>query len=265
MRSTHVHSHAYARTRQHVDEGVDAEQLDLAAHEVANPRLRHAEQLCCRGLRELPSLDQPLDLDHQVRPDPEARTLLRPKAEVAEHVPGRPLHSYPSHECLPLARAGLPAPPVPQDIAESFPGEVYVLSCRLSGLLLEGVQNVDPFVKLCQVDHPVFSFRVDPYLSNRGADRRHRLPVCSIEALLDSVDLVPCSPSGILRKRPHISSGRPHPDDHLQHPSRLYNILYNPVKPPNPALQPRRWASLATRHQPLQEQESTMTVHLDHL
>src|SRR5882724_5775204 len=225
MRSTHVHSHAYARTRQHVDEGVDAEQLDLAAHEVANPRLRHAEQLCCRGLRELPSLDQPLDLDHQVRPDLEARSLLRPKAEVAEHVPGRPLHSYPSHECLPLARAGLPAPPVPQDIAESFPGEVYVLSPRLSGLLLEGVKNVDPFVKLCQVDHPVFSFRVDPYLSNRGADRRHRLPVCSIEALLDSVDLVPCSPSGILRKRPHISSGRPHPDDHLQHPSRLYNIL----------------------------------------
>jgi len=27
----------------------------------------------------------------------------------------------------------------------------------------------------------------------------------------------------------------------------------------------RRWASLATRHQPLQEQESAMTVHLDHL
>ena len=108
----------------------------------------------------------------------------------------------------------------------------------------------DPFVKLCQVDHPVFSFRVDPYLSNRGADRRHRLPVCSIEALLDSVDLVPCSPPGILRKRSHISSGRPHPDDRLQHPSRLYNILYNPVKPPNLALQLRRWASLATRHQP---------------
>ena len=100
------------------------------------------------------------------------------------------------------------APPVPQDVSKSFPRDIYIRSPRLSGLLLEGVKNVDRLVEPRHIDHPMFSVRVDPYLPNPGSHGRYRLPVRGIEALLDCVELVACSPPGVLRKRPHISSGR---------------------------------------------------------
>src|SRR5947207_2472931 len=47
----------------------------------------------------------------------------------------------------PPSRAGPPALPVPQDVPKSFPRDIYIRSPRLSGLLLEGVKNVDRLVE----------------------------------------------------------------------------------------------------------------------
>ncbi len=51
VRSADVDPHMQAGSRQHVDKGVDAEQLDLPAYEVTNPWLGDPKHLGRRGLR----------------------------------------------------------------------------------------------------------------------------------------------------------------------------------------------------------------------
>src|SRR5436309_9877000 len=50
VRSAHVDSHTHTRPGKHVDECVDAEQLDLPAHEITNPWLRDPDQLAAISL-----------------------------------------------------------------------------------------------------------------------------------------------------------------------------------------------------------------------
>src|SRR6185437_14348217 len=44
-RFQHAHLHVQTRCRSHVDQCIEAEQVDLAAHQVRNAWLRYAEQL----------------------------------------------------------------------------------------------------------------------------------------------------------------------------------------------------------------------------
>src|SRR5690349_14901373 len=85
-------AHTASRPGQHVDEAVDAEELNLAAHEIANPRLRHSEQLRCFRLREPALVHQFSNSRHQTGSDPQVSSLVGVEAEISKHVTARSLH-----------------------------------------------------------------------------------------------------------------------------------------------------------------------------
>src|SRR2546428_13646922 len=74
---------------EHVNQGVNAEEFDFALHEVAHAGLTDAKQSCSFSLLQPPSLDNPVQLNHQVGPDAKMRGLRRGEAEVLEDVPTR--------------------------------------------------------------------------------------------------------------------------------------------------------------------------------
>src|SRR5437899_6366665 len=74
---------------EHVDQSIDTEKVHLALHQVADPGLTDAEQLCGFGLFESSIMNNPAQLNHQVRPDPKMRGLRCGEAEVLEHVSTR--------------------------------------------------------------------------------------------------------------------------------------------------------------------------------
>src|SRR3990172_8901955 len=78
--------------RQHLHQHVNAEQVDPAPDEIADARLRHAEQLRGCGLRQPPSLDQLAYVDHELRAQPQILGFLGVEPEVPEHVATRTLH-----------------------------------------------------------------------------------------------------------------------------------------------------------------------------
>src|SRR5207249_7256340 len=88
----------YARTREHVHQTLDTEQVDFPAHEVADLRLRDSKELRRRLLRELARLDHALELNHEFSTQPQTMRLLRAESEVAENVSRRSLNFY-SHRC----------------------------------------------------------------------------------------------------------------------------------------------------------------------
>jgi hypothetical protein len=79
---------ADAGAGQHVDEGLDAEQLDLSADKVADAGLGYSEELRGGVLRQLACLDQALQFRHQLSAQPKAFGLLRSEPKVFEHVSG---------------------------------------------------------------------------------------------------------------------------------------------------------------------------------
>src|SRR5882724_8537884 len=86
---SYVETDAHPCTCEHLDQSIDTEQIDPATHKIADARLRHSKQL--RGLRlgDLPSLDEPGDLPHELRSQLEAFCFLPVEAEIAEHIPTR--------------------------------------------------------------------------------------------------------------------------------------------------------------------------------
>jgi hypothetical protein len=88
---------AHSASGQHVDKRVDAEQVDLAANEIANSRLGNSKEVRSRTLRQFARSDKTPDFHHQLRAKPQALSLLRSEANVSEDIPRRPLnlHSHP--------------------------------------------------------------------------------------------------------------------------------------------------------------------------
>ncbi len=76
--------------------GIDSEEVDLPAYEVADARLRNAHQLGGLALGELTLLDELLHLDHEHGTDPKMLGLFHAKAKIGEHVPagGSDLHEH---------------------------------------------------------------------------------------------------------------------------------------------------------------------------
>src|SRR5262245_46812933 len=72
---------------EHVDQSVDAEELDLSANQIAYARLCNAEELSSVGLSEGFFLDDGAQVTHQDGPDSEVLGLLLGEAQVLEHVP----------------------------------------------------------------------------------------------------------------------------------------------------------------------------------
>lgn len=76
-------------TSQHADQGIDAEEIDSPADEVADPRLRDTEQLGRFRLGEAAILDELAYGDHESRTDPQVLGFILVEAQVPEYVSAR--------------------------------------------------------------------------------------------------------------------------------------------------------------------------------
>ena len=64
------------RMSEHCDQRIDAESVNLPSNEITHPRLSHAEEIGCLGLRKSARLDHFAESDHQVGPHLEVLGLL---------------------------------------------------------------------------------------------------------------------------------------------------------------------------------------------
>jgi hypothetical protein len=80
------YSYPHAETREHVDQGVGAEQVDSTAQEVAYSWLRYTKSGGRCGLRQVAALDLLLQAQHQARPHQEMLRFVSRKAQVSENV-----------------------------------------------------------------------------------------------------------------------------------------------------------------------------------
>jgi hypothetical protein len=80
---------AHSSAREHVDQRVYAEQVDLATNEIAYPRLGNSKEVCRRTLRQFARPDKTPYFHHQLSAKPQALSLLRSEANISEHIPRR--------------------------------------------------------------------------------------------------------------------------------------------------------------------------------
>ena len=78
-----------AGSGEHVNERIETEQFDSAAHEVADPRLRHAEEGCRLALGQSFGFDELLQPERQERAQLEGDGFLPGEPKVFEDVAGR--------------------------------------------------------------------------------------------------------------------------------------------------------------------------------
>lgn len=80
--------------------------------------------------------------------------------------------------------------PASQDIPIPFSGKLKVPLGGLLCLLQKGVQDVDSFFELRQVEDSMLHAGVDPQLLDTGPHAGHGLPVIRAKPLLDQVQLI---------------------------------------------------------------------------
>src|SRR5260370_7610336 len=85
--SFHHERHTHASMSEHVDQCVNAEQVDLATYQVANARLRDTEECGRSSLREPPCLNLLANLDHASRPQLQILPLLPSNPPISQHLP----------------------------------------------------------------------------------------------------------------------------------------------------------------------------------
>src|SRR5262249_51268835 len=71
---------------EHLDESVDAEEMDLPAHQVADPRLADSEEPGGLCLGESARLDELREADHQLRSHPQVISTLRRVPKVTKYI-----------------------------------------------------------------------------------------------------------------------------------------------------------------------------------
>src|SRR5712692_1963660 len=89
---------------EHLDEAVDAKELNLASHEIADARLSHAEQLGRLCLSKTAILDQLAQTDHEFGANAEVLGFVFREPEVTKNVAGRAVNSHAIHFSLVLLR-----------------------------------------------------------------------------------------------------------------------------------------------------------------
>jgi hypothetical protein len=72
---------------EHGDKGIDAETIDLASNEVADPGLGYTEQSGGLRLREPTTVNQFAQPNHEIRPDLEILSFQFRESEIPEDVP----------------------------------------------------------------------------------------------------------------------------------------------------------------------------------
>src|SRR6516164_1833452 len=84
--------HLHSEPAEHVDQRLDAEEMQPPPQEVADARLAHLQQLRELRLLQASRGHDLLNLDQEVRADDEVLGLLLGEAEIAKHVPARRRH-----------------------------------------------------------------------------------------------------------------------------------------------------------------------------
>lgn len=74
---------------KHVDQDIDAKEIDPAANEIADPRLSHSKQFGRLSLGEASILDELSHRDHQDRADPKVFAFSLVKVQISKDVPAR--------------------------------------------------------------------------------------------------------------------------------------------------------------------------------
>ncbi len=88
LRREHDYLDADPEPGEHINQAVNAEEVQAPPDELADPGLRHAKELGRFSLLEAPGLNRLLNLDKKVRSNPKVFGFLCGKAEVAKHVAG---------------------------------------------------------------------------------------------------------------------------------------------------------------------------------
>jgi len=78
----------YSCARQHVNQSLDAEQVDFSANQIAYPGLGYSKELRGGVLRQLARLDQSPEFHHQLSAQPQALGLFRSEPDISEHISG---------------------------------------------------------------------------------------------------------------------------------------------------------------------------------
>jgi hypothetical protein len=212
---------ADAKLGEHVDQRVDAEEADLATHQVAHPRLRHAQELGCFALCQPTRLDLLLETEHEVRPDFQMLGLIAREPEVSEHVSRGPRHFRLLHPA-PILSA------VPGD--SSTHGDAAWPARRLPGPSVESASRTR-------------GVRTRPPRTSRGTVRGARHPyesespeypdrhpawlsIVGFQAWLAPPELEPGYLPNLWREAPDLVSDVAEPHDGLEGHGVLYKDLY---------------------------------------
>ena len=78
-----------ACSRDHVHERIETEELDSAAHEIADPRLRHPEEGCRLPLRQSFGFHELLQPEREEGAQLERDSFLLGEPNVLEDIPAR--------------------------------------------------------------------------------------------------------------------------------------------------------------------------------
>ena len=71
---------------EHVNQGVDAEEIDPTANQVTDPGLSHSKQPGRRSLTKTAVLDETPHGDHERRANPQVLGLIFAEAEIPEYI-----------------------------------------------------------------------------------------------------------------------------------------------------------------------------------
>jgi hypothetical protein len=74
---------------------------------------------------------------------------------------------------------------------EPFAADIDITTCRLARFLRKRVNDVDALVERCDVKDSIRVAHADSDFPDARSDRRHRLPVVWVEALLNAAQLKP--------------------------------------------------------------------------
>src|SRR3990170_8835444 len=121
---------------EHFDQAVNAETVDLAAHEIADSRLGHAQPLRCGSLGQTAGLDSLRQLNHEVGPGSKILGLFGREAEIPIHITRRAAGSG-SHLVLLCSSAEA------CDLREPLLRQIDVRLSSPAGSLFEGMEDVD--------------------------------------------------------------------------------------------------------------------------
>jgi hypothetical protein len=77
-----------------------------------------------------------------------------------------------------------------QNVPIPLSGKLKVTLSRLLCLLQKGMQDVDSFFELCQVEDPMLHAGVNSQFLDTGANAGHGLPVIRLKPLLNQMQLM---------------------------------------------------------------------------